>query len=103
MDHAEVQILEHRAHGHAGVVDQDVDAPEALHRRLHQGAAVRLLRDVAAHAEHALGRSHGRRQFEQRVVGARGHHDLRPLAAELTGGSQSDAGTGSRHDNHLVL
>ena len=102
MYHLEVQVIEHGPHRDAGIVDEYVDAAEALHGLLHERAAFLLSGHIAFHAQDPVLRSDASSQGLKPVQRARGHDDLRPLAAEKAGGSQSDSGTGSRHYYDLV-
>ena len=68
MDHLEVQVLEHGAHGQAGVVYHDVYSAKAFYGSINQRKAVGLGGDVAANRKNTVFRSHRRRKFQQFVV-----------------------------------
>ena len=85
--------------GDAGVGDEEVDAPEALDRRLDEVLDVLLAADVGSHgigADRSGGALGG-------VLTEVREHDLRALLGEAGRQREADAAGAAGHDGHLVL
>ena len=104
MDDLEVEVLEHSAHRHSGIIDQDVDAAEPCDGRIDEVAAVVLDRYVRTDAQYPVRiRRHLRGKSAHLLERPRCHHDTRSVRAEQFGGSQPDTRAGSRNDYNFVL
>ena len=91
------------ARRHPGAVDQDVDAPVALHHRLHHPFGVARTRHIAGERERgiAAGGERGGALLDRLRVPVREPH-RRALGREQGRGGGPDPRTGARHQRHLV-
>jgi hypothetical protein len=85
----------------AGIVDQHVDATEALDRRRDGGSYLLGTSDVDVGEQHALGRSRGQLCERRRLASGR-HHRVAALERFLRDGSSETGGrTGNEPDLSL--
>ena len=76
--YGQIQVPEHRPHGDAGVVDEDVYSAELFHSPIYQGLAVFLQRNVRLDTQHfGLVRGEPCGLLLKLVQMAGGHHDFR--------------------------
>ena len=81
--HRQIQVLEHRTHGNAGIVHEDIDPAEFFHRFVDQYLAIFFLADVGLDTENIFRFiTHGRRFRQQFVQVSGSHDDLRATASE---------------------
>ncbi|MNY26613.1 hypothetical protein D3C86_1604720 [compost metagenome] len=92
-------------HLERGVVDQHIDPAEAFDRLVHQGLAVRFLRQVAGQQQ-ALpaGLLDPARGFLRVFMFVEvGHHDIRAFTGEGNGDGATDAAVGAGDQGDLAL
>src|SRR5437016_1246200 len=97
------KILEGRADPVAGIVDEEIDAPERLHGSGHGLLHLPRVADVAGEGESLPPlRAHlGGHRLQRREPAAAGH-DVRPDLGQLDGDGAPDALAGPRHDGDAV-
>ncbi|GAB7304365.1 hypothetical protein MAFF212519_22430 [Clavibacter michiganensis] len=89
----------------AGVVEEAVDAAEALDGLAHVGVDVGLLRHVGEHGEdRGVGRRgrHGGDGVDQAALGDVHEGELRALGGEAHGGGAAEAGSSAGDEDDLV-